>query len=282
MQDIFDKFKKIKGVLSLEQQEAIIRLIAFDEDLVRRSVGLPREEVKMDVKGLQKWLNDHGASPRLVEDGKGGTLTRSAFIQVFVNKNAKAITQEELKSIATLLGDTTTKRVEAVAKVESNGGGWFTSGLPKILYERHYFYRLTRQVVKWLSFGWLGNTSSGGYTTDVNNNGINDNWEKLAAAACIDPDAAIRSVSIGKFQVMGDHYKLLGYSQPIDMLWAARNDEYEHYKMLANYILKVANLKSAFLKLSTNPSDNIAFARGYNGPSYSKNEYDVKLARAMR
>ena len=282
MRDIFDRFKRIRGTLSLEQQEAIVRLIAFDEDLVRRSIGIPQESKEMNVKDLQVWLNAHGASPKLVEDGIGGTLTRTAFIQVFINKNAKAITKEELQSIAVLLGDTSTKRVEAVASVESNGGGWFNSGLPKILYERHYFYRLTKKTVKWLSFGWLGNSSSGGYTTDVNSNGINDNWEKLAAAVCIDPDSAIQSVSIGKFQVMGSHYKLLGYSQPIDMLWAARNDEYEHYKMLANYILKVANLKSAFLKLSTNPSDNVAFARGYNGPSYSKNAYDVKLARAMR
>lgn len=47
--------------------------------------------MEMTVKELQKWLNAHGASPKLKEDGIGGTLTKSAFIQVFVNKDAKLL-----------------------------------------------------------------------------------------------------------------------------------------------------------------------------------------------
>lgn len=35
----------------------------------------------MNVKELQQWLNDHGANPKLVCDGVGGTATRNAFIQ---------------------------------------------------------------------------------------------------------------------------------------------------------------------------------------------------------
>lgn len=235
----------------------------------------------MNVRELQQWLNDHGAHPKLVVDGVGGTLTRMAFIQVFVNKDAKAITNIELNEIAKSLNDKTTQRIEAVASVESQGGGWFDSGLPKILYERHYFYKFTNKVVSWLSFGFLGNSSAGGYTVDINNNGINDNWEKLAAAACINPDAAIMSVSIGKFQVMGKYYKELGYAQPIDMLWAARNSELDHYKMLVGYI-KMAGLNAAFLLVSSNPSTNISFVRGYNGPNWKKNDYANKLAKAMK
>ena len=52
--------------------------------------------MEMSIKELQKWLNAHGASPKLKEDGIGGTLTKSAFIQVFVNKDAKAITKDQL------------------------------------------------------------------------------------------------------------------------------------------------------------------------------------------
>ena len=58
----------------------------------------------MSIKELQKWLNAHGASPKLKEDGIGGTLTKSAFIQVFVNKDAKAITKDQLLEIAKSLG----------------------------------------------------------------------------------------------------------------------------------------------------------------------------------
>lgn len=233
------------------------------------------------VKELQIWLNDHGATPKLKEDGIGGTLTKAAFIQVFINKNAKAITKEQLLEIAKSLGDNNTKRIEAVGKVESAGSGWYDSGLPKILWERHYFYRLTKKIINVATFGLISSPTSGGYTSDINKNGINDSWEKLAEAVCVDPDKAIMSVSIGKFQVMGVYYAELGYARPIDMLWAARNSEYEHYKMLAGYI-RMARLVPAFLSISTIAHSNIAFVKGYNGPAWKKNDYASKLAIAMR
>lgn len=232
----------------------------------------------MDVRQLQQWLNDHGASPRLVVDGQGGALTRAAIINVFVNKLAIPIIPAEVLAIATRLGDTNDRRIRAVASVEAKGSGWFTSGLPKILYERHYFYRLTRG-----KFGitWYSNSKAGDYTQDKNDNDVIDSWEKLAYAACKDPDAAFQSISIGKFQVMGVHYKLLGYNHPIEMLWAARNSELAHYEMLAGYI-KAFGLQMAFLKLSSLAKDCIPFASGYNGQNYAKYEYHLELAKALK
>lgn len=232
----------------------------------------------MNVKEMQMWLNQHGAN--IVADGIGGPKTKDAIIKVFTNKAAPAITQEELLTLAKELGDTTDKRIKAVASVESGGAGWFNSGLPKILYERHYFYKLTTPVVKRLT-GWFIGSTYGGYTTDANKNNINDNWEKLADAACHHPDAAFQSISIGKFQVMGAHYKMLGYSHPIEMLWAATQSEYQHYRMLVGYI-KGTNLTKAFLSLSTNSDTCRAFAKGYNGPKYELYKYHTKLATAMR
>lgn len=239
----------------------------------------------MNVQQLQLWINQKIKSEGLnitplVADGKGGPLTRSTFILIFANKNAKAITEEERLIIAKSLGDSTTKRIKAVAKVETSGSGWMDSGLPKILYERHYFFRQLKKTIEWLGIGYLSNSSSGGYTIDADKNGINDNWDKLAAAVCIDPDAALQSVSIGSFQVMGKWYRECGYSHPIDMLWAARNSEYEHYKMLAGFI-KSNNLVQQFLAISTNAKTNVPFVRAYNGPAWEKNDYANKLARAM-
>ena len=230
-----------------------------------------------DVAWLQEWLNSKGANLKV--DGVGGSMTRAAFITLFANKDAKAITQAELDQIAKDLGDTSAKRIQAVAKVESAGSGWFDSGLPKILYERHKFYKHTKG-----RFGttYFSNRLPGGYTMDADHNGINDSWEKLATAVCLDPKAALMSVSIGKFQVMGEYYAFCGYEHPIEMLWAARNSEYAHYTMLRDFILKVANIKPQFLRLSTNPTDNIPFVSRYNGPAYAKNNYHVKIAQAMR
>ena len=234
----------------------------------------------MNIKELQEWLNNHGATPKLIVDGVGGTKTKNAIYQVFTNKSATAVTEAELQTLAKELGDTNTKRIRAVSTVESGGAGWFNSGLPKILYERHYFYRLVSTATRKLT-GWFINAVAGGYTTDSNKNNINDSWEKLADAACINPDAAFQSISIGKFQVMGAHYKMLGYSHPIEMLWDARNSERAHYKMLVGYI-KGTNLTKAFLQLSTDPEKCRAFASGYNGSQYTKYNYHLQLAKAMR
>ena len=233
----------------------------------------------LNVAWMQKWLNAHGACPALVIDGDGGSLTRSAIINVFVSKSAQAITQEQLQSIARDLGDTNTRRINAVAKVESAGGGWFDSGLPKILYERHKFWGFTALANRIKS--WFANPSAGDYTTDANKNGINDSWEKLSLAACKDPLAAFQSVSIGKFQVMGQWYRQCGFDHPIEMLWAARNSEYAQYKMLSSYIIEM-KLQGAFLKISSNPESCRDFARGYNGPAYAKYDYHAKIAKEMR
>ena len=234
----------------------------------------------LNVAWMQKWLNAHGAYPILKIDGDGGSLTRSAIINVFVNKNAQAITQEQLQSIARDLGDTNTRRINAVAKVESAGGGWFDSGLPKILYERHKYWGFTALANRIKS--WFANPSAGDYTTDANKNGINDSWEKLSYAIGKDPLAALKSISIGKFQVLGEYYLQCGYQHPIEMLYACSRSELAHYELLRDYILNVANLKDAFLQVSTNAASNEAFAKGYNGKGYRKYDYHNKLAKAMK
>lgn len=230
-----------------------------------------------DVAWVQKWLNDH-AGTNLVVDGVWGMMSRSAFLLAFANKNAPAITESELLSIAQQLGDVDTRRIRAVAKVESAGSGWFDNGLPKILYERHMFWRETEKPKQ---IKWYSNPKAGNYTLDANNNQMNDSWEKLAFAIGSDPLAAFKSVSIGKFQVMGLWYRECGFAHPIEMLWAARNSELAHYEMLRDYILNVAKLKGAFLSLDGNAESNRAFAKGYNGVAYAANSYHEKLAAAM-
>ena len=229
-----------------------------------------------DVAWVQAWLNENCGTD-LEIDGVWGTLSRSTFISAMACRTAPAITEQELQTIAQDLGDSDTKRIKAVADVESNGSGWFNSGLPKILYERHKFWKHTADK----TVSWYSNPNAGDYTMDANANGINDSWEKLSYAIGKDPLAALKSISIGKFQVLGEYYLQCGYQHPIEMLCAASRDEYAHYAMLRDYVLNVAKLKEAFLALSTNPNDNRTFARGYNGKAYERYEYHVKLAKAM-
>lgn len=240
----------------------------------------------MTLQELQNFINikakENNLQISLIEDGKAGPKTREAFIKVMTNPKAIAISDSKLREYSLQLGDTDIKRIKAISKVESNGSGWDSTGLLKILYERHKMYSYINKEIVSPTFGLISTKTAGGYTLDTNGNSINDSWEKLSEAICIDVDSAIKSVSVGKFQVMCGYYDILGYNRPIDMLWACTRDESEHYKILVGFILKVSNLKQAFLSISTNPKDCIPFVRGYNGINWEKNDYANKLAIAMR
>lgn len=223
---------------------------------------------------LQRFLNTRTGAA-LVEDGKGGPKTRAAIIAGFTNRDATPITTAQVQMIADRLG-ATLKQVQAVAKVESNGGGWNAQGQPTALYERHYAWRRLRIKIPFLS-----DPAPGGYTLDADRDGLNDSWEKLADMAMRNPVVAFESASFGKFQIMGAHWKTLGYAGPVEMVWTLRDNESAHYDMLARFIIHNGLLPHLRL-LSTNPADNVGFARRYNGPKFAKNRYDHKLAAAMR
>lgn len=221
----------------------------------------------MTVADLQRWLNERGAS--LDVDGKGGPKTRAAILDVFANKDAPAVTDAELAEFAERCG-ASLKQLQAVAKVESAGGGFTTAGRPKILYERHYFWRLTNGVHGHKSWS---NPKGGGYSED--------SWNKLTLAACVDPDAAFASCSWGKFQIMGAHWQALGYPSPVSMAYTMRQSEADHYEALVRFI--AANrLTDEMRAISRDPETCRAFAKAYNGPAYERFSYHTKLAEAMR
>ncbi len=215
---------------------------------------------------LQAWLGAHGHPVAL--DGHPGPMTRAAIVAAFTNKCAAAVNDDDIGALATRLG-CSTRQIRAVAKVESGGGGFDNSGRPKILFERHYFHRLTQG--KW-SVAPFSNRIGGGYSEG--------SWDKLTAAACKDADAAFSSISVGKFQVMGAHWSVLKYPSPIEMAYSTVTGEAAHYDMLARYI-EAFGLKSKLSDISTNPDDCRAFARSYNGSSYERFDYHTKIARAM-
>jgi len=217
-------------------------------------------------KELQQWLGAHGQP--LMVDGKCGPKTREAIKAAFVNTCAGAVTDDEIAMLAKRLG-CTPKQLRAMAKVESGGAGFDKQGRPKILFERHLFYRYTGGRFGLSPFS---QPKGGGYAED--------SWDKLTRAACLDAGSAFAAVSWGKFQVLGYHWDVLKYPSAIDMAYSTVTGEGAHYEMLARYIEK-NNLKGALAKLSTNPADNVALAKGYNGPAFKKFAYDDKLAKAM-
>lgn len=220
----------------------------------------------MTTAEFQAWLNAHGEN--IAVDGAAGPMTRAAIMSAFANRNAPAVSDAEVTDFAAQIG-CTVKQLRAVAKVESGGAAYDAAGRPKILFERHYFHRLTEG--RW-SVSAFSNPDAGGYSED--------SWDKLAAAACRDPWAAFQSASWGKFQIMGAHWNALGYSSPLEMAWAMRQSEAGHYDALVRFV-NVNGLADEMQRISTNPADNVAFASKYNGPGFRKFSYDAKLAVAM-
>jgi hypothetical protein len=230
-------------------------------------------------RALQAFLNTKGAG--LVVDGAVGPATRAALFRLFANPDAPKVTADVIGAIARELG-AKPEQVRAVAKVESAGGGYQPSGHPKILWERHWFFRRTAlKLASSIAGHFVGHPNPGGYTLDANRNGVNDSWEKLLEGCARDPVAAFESASWGKFQIMGGHWKALGYPSVFDFAWSMVESEAGHYRALAAFI-RANRLDPALRAISTNAATNERFARGYNGPAWRKNDYAAKLARAMR
>lgn len=232
--------------------------------------------MSLQMRSLQVWLNCKGAEPRLVVDGQGGPATRQALLDVFVNRDAPAITTSGLAMIADELG-ASLRQVAAVAAVESRGGGWDNAGRLKCLWERHYLWRRIRVKVPLLS-----NPKPGGYTVDADRDGINDSWEKLADATCRwGPDKAFECASFGKFQIMGAHWKAMGYPSAVDFVWQLSRSELAHYRAFARY-LQVNHLVDDLRRVDGNPENAKGLTLGYNGSNGVRNGYHIKIAHEYR
>lgn len=221
----------------------------------------------MNGKELQAWINAKGGN--IAVDGQPGPATRDAEKAIFVNKDVPAITDAELHGLADDLG-CNLNQLKAVAEVESGGSGFDANGRPKMLFERHKFSKWTGGKYDVCSYS---NPSGGGYNED--------SWEKLAQASCKDAEAAYRSCSWGKFQVLGEWAAWCGFASAADMAFSCTQSEAAHYALFASYVDKVASLRDELRAVSTDPDDCRAFAKGYNGPSYEDFDYHEKIAAAM-
>jgi hypothetical protein len=222
----------------------------------------------MNIADFQRWLIARGA--KIVADGFAGPKTRDAIMHVFQNRNAPSVTSAEICAFAQRIG-ITEKQMRAIASVESGGSAFDANGRPKILFERHIFHRQTQGRYGTQSFS---NPASGGYSEN--------SWAKLQAAASVNPVAAFASCSWGKFQVMGFHAAALRYNGgPLELAYSTSRSEAASYEALARFII-TNGLADEARMLSTDPETCRAFARGYNGSGYARNDYHVKLARAMR
>ena len=183
------------------------------------------------------------------------------------------LTDEDFSSAANTLGGESST-IKAFAQVESAGSGFDSEGHPKVLFERHVMYRRLKDKRgamfaddKAARYPDLVNSAPGGYGKG------SQQKIRLESASKIDRDCALESASWGAFQIMGMHWKALGYPTLQAFINAMFKSEADQLEAFVRFVKRDSSLVRA---LKANDWD--AAARIYNGPSYKKNRYAEKMA----
>jgi len=189
---------------------------------------------------------------------------------------SKKLTTVQIENQAKLLG-IEVACLRAVIDVECKGSGFNSDNTPVILFERHVMRQRLIANNRDLDLAImlkerpdLCSKSTGAYGLYSAQHG------RLNAAAQYHRDSALESASWGIGQVMGYHWEVLGYLSLQAFINAMYKDEAAQLDAMCRYI-KVNNLINALKN-----KDWKVFAKGYNGQSYAKNSYDIKLASAYK
>ena len=193
---------------------------------------------------------------------------KAASKQSELSSKSKTLSEQDFKNAAILLG-VKVAAIKAVASVESAGGGFFADGKPKILFEGHWFSKLTKgqhdqkypsiSYPKWTKKHYIGGSKE---------------YNRYSIAERLDKEAAQKWTSWGKFQIMGFNHKKSGYSTVDSFVKDMHVSEGKQLNAFVQF------LKSTHLDVHLKSLDWAKFAHGYNGPKYADNKYDVRLKQA--
>lgn len=172
------------------------------------------------------------------------------------------LTKEDISELATSNGYTF-ENLNAVIKVESGGIG-FASDTGKIIiqFEPSWFKRKSPY------------TPTGLWSL----NGVDrqsKEWEAFNSAFKLNPNATMESTSIGMMQVMGFHYRTLGFKTVGEMWDYAKVSERNQVELAIRFIKSIPKLDKALKQ-----GDAAAFAYYYNGSGYKQFKYDTRLISA--
>lgn len=216
--------------------------------------------------------------------------------------NTKQLTNAQLASCAKSV-NLEKAALQAVHEVECHGSGFLASGEPKILFERHIFWRelgklhyySLREQMQLLrpDLCYPTPTKRGGYgNVDEQHTRLDDavhlidqllppaTHEKQAQQHRIITtncrNAALMSCSWGVGQIMGYHWQGLGYNSLQDFINAMYASEATQLDAMLRFLQKNGLIQH----LQTHNWRR--FARGYNGKNYRKFNYHTKLEKAYR
>ena len=249
------------------QRSEDVRLL--QEALTERGFSVPTTGLFGDL--TKDAVRRFQTSVGLTADGIVGPDTQNALYEPVASvpttkQPTPAISSFE--AAADLLG-CSVAALRAIAKVESNGNGFLPDGRPKILFERHVFYKqLSQHGLRpgaYVDQSDICSTQTGGYV------GGAGEYERLDRAAEISHDAAMESASWGAFQIMGYHWTTLKYASLAEFLTAQETQEGQ-----LDAFVRFLKASPAIVR-GMIQEDWASVARAYNGPAYAQNKYDTKL-----
>lgn len=257
------RIKLVKGDTGADVRELQARLISAGYSVERD--GWFGDNTEAAVRAFQRRAG-------LVADGIAGPKTLST-LQLGKRPNHLLLAQADINAAAETLG-VQVAALMAVNEVESGGEGFLPGGPPVVLFERHVMHKRLAdagQDADALAARYpdMVNPKRGGYK------GGAQEWYRLNLARQIDPAIASESASWGAFQIMGYHWRTLGYESIDDFVAAMSRNEAAQLDAFVRFILADERLHKALKARKW--SD---FAKGYNGPAYKENLYDAKLQRA--
>ena len=269
--------------------------------------------LKLGSKGLavidlQKLLIKNGMTGKnkkpLSADGDFGENTEYAVIQFQKSRNIKVDGLVGETTLKALRGEDTGKLlkesdliagakrlgvsvnvIKAIAEVETMGEGYLANGKPKILFERHrmYFY-LNQKFGKAKANELMSkhpnivNTKTGGY------HGGSAEYTRLSQAKHLNESCALQSASWGRFQLMGENWKDLGYASVQDFVAQHEQSESLQFEAFLRYCEnKSGEVDDKHWKLIDalrQENWHVVFTL-YNGRNYKKLGYDSKFLRVM-
>jgi hypothetical protein len=153
---------------------------------------------------------------------------------------AIAITDRDIALLADRLGAHPAD-LEAISIVESGGFGWFKDGRIKILFEKHWMYKLTpagavraQAVAAGVARkAWIS-PKKGGYKDQDT---ADQRYSLLATAIGIYRAAAFAAISVGRFQIMGFNAALCGFKDAEQMFALFCESEAHQLGALANFLI---------------------------------------------
>jgi len=159
--------------------------------------------------------------------------------------------------------------IRAVMEVEtSKSTGFLADGRIMILFERHLFSRYTDHRYD-ESHPTISAQSLGGYGP------LATQYERLAEAFALDPEAALKATTWGRLQLLGANHKKYGYDTVGEFVRFMSQTEANQLEAGFLGFIRVERLGDALQR-----HDWAEFARRYNGPDYKLNRYDEKLRAA--